>query len=322
MKRNRKNRLLWPWHLLTVFILLMLGWGLWFSTSLIAYEWRWKRIPQYFVYQAENIQRVAEDGHVARIAREGNNTKITLTYYNGEQQSFNVATDSLRLAQGDEVAEGDEIGIDRHLALGPLLSGLLTTLWITVLSAIVALVIGLMSGLARLSHNPALRDLTTIYIELVRGTPLLVQIFIFYFFIGTVLNLSREFAAVAALGLFTGAYVGEIIRAGIQSIAKGQDEAARSLGLSSAQSMRHVILPQALRCVLPALAGQFITLVKDTSLISAIAITELTKSGREAITSSFSTFEIWFCVAGLYLLINLPLSQLTQQLERRLAKHD
>ncbi|KXU39422.1 ABC transporter permease [Ventosimonas gracilis] len=322
MKRSKKKRLLWPWHLLTLGILLMLGWGLWFSTSLIAYEWRWHRIPQYFIYQAEITQRAAEDGRIANITTHNDITDVTIDYYNQQQQIVKIATDSLHLKQGDDVSEGDEIGIDRHLAPGPLLSGLFTTLWIAVLSAIVALAIGLMAGLARLSQNPTLRDLTSIYVELVRGTPLLVQIFIFYFFIGTVLNLSREFAAVAALGLFTGAYVGEIIRAGIQSIAKGQDEAARSLGLSSVQSMRHVILPQAFRCVLPPLAGQFITLVKDTSLISAIAITELTKSGREAITSSFSTFEIWFCVAGLYLLINLPLSQLTNYLERKLAKHD
>lgn len=170
--------------------------------------------------------------------------------------------------------------------------------------------------------QPDLRDLSTVYVELVRGTPLLVQIFIFYFFIGTVLNLSREFAGVAALALFTGAYVAEIVRAGVQSIAKGQNEAARSLGLNAGQSMRHVILPQAFKRVLPPLAGQFISLVKDTSLVSVIAITELTKSGREAITTSFSTFEIWFCVAGLYLLINLPLSHIASRLERRLAQSD
>jgi len=322
LKQIKKKRLLWPWHILTIVILLILAWGLWFSTSSIAYEWRWNRIPQYFIYQAETIQQAADDGRISTITTDAQAAHITLLYFNGKTEVFKIAKDSLRLEESDEVTEGEEIGIYRYWALGPLLSGLLTTLWITVLSAIIALIVGLVAGLARLSSNPTLRDLTTVYIELVRGTPLLVQIFIFYFFIGTVLNFSREFAAVAALGLFTAAYVGEIIRAGIQSINKGQDEAARSLGLSSTQSMRYVILPQAFRCVLPPLAGQFITLVKDTSLISAIAITELTKSGREAITSSFSTFEIWFCVAGLYLLINLPLSQLTHRLERRLAKHD
>ncbi|MBC6625633.1 amino acid ABC transporter permease, partial [Pseudomonas sp.] len=197
-----------------------------------------------------------------------------------------------------------------------------TTLWLSVVSGILGLAIGLATGLCRLSKNPTLRDLSTIYVELVRGTPLLVQIFIFYFFIGTVLNLSREFAGIAALSLFTGAYVAEIVRAGVQSITRGQDEAARSLGLSASQSMRHVVLPQAFKRVLPPLAGQFISLVKDTSLVSVIAITELLKSGREVITTSFSPFEILFCVAGLYLLINLPLSKMASRLERRLAQSD
>jgi polar amino acid transport system permease protein len=105
-------------------------------------------------------------------------------------------------------------------------------------------------------------------------------------------------------------------------VVKGQAEAARSLGLTGLQAMRYVVLPQAFKRVLPALAGQFISLVKDTSLVSVIAITELTKSGREAITTSFSTFEIWFCVAAMYLLINLPLSQIARRLERRLAQSD
>ena len=256
------------------------------------------------------------------IVISGDNARVTLKDESGAEQVLEVAKDSLQLSRGDDVAEGDQIGVTRHWAAGPLAWGLWTTLWISVVSGALGLVIGLFAGLCRLSNNPTLRDLSTVYVELVRGTPLLVQIFIFYFFIGTVLNLSREFAGVAALALFTGAYVAEIVRAGVQSIAKGQNEAARSLGLNAGQSMRHVILPQAFKRVLPPLAGQFISLVKDTSLVSVIAITELTKSGREAITTSFSTFEIWFCVAGLYLLINLPLSHIASRLERRLAQSD
>jgi polar amino acid transport system permease protein len=118
------------------------------------------------------------------------------------------------------------------------------------------------------------------YVELIRGTPLLVQIFIVYFFIGTVLNLDRFTAGVAALAVFTGAYVAEIVRAGISSIHKGQMEAGRSLGMTSAQTMRYVILPQAFKRVLPPLAGQFINLIKDSSLVSVISITDLTKAGR------------------------------------------
>ncbi len=320
MAKQKKAQ--WPWHLLTGLILVLGVLAIWYSTSLISYEWRWNRVPQYFAYHAEEAQRAVDYGRVESISRQGSDALVTLSGDGGEQQQLTVASDSLQLSEGDDVAEGDVIGVTRHWAAGPLLWGLWTTLWISVAAGVFGLLIGLVTGLCRLSANPTLRHLSTVYVELVRGTPLLVQIFIFYFFIGTVLNLSREFAGVAALALFTGAYVGEIVRAGVQSIVRGQDEAARSLGLSAAQSMRHVILPQAFKRVLPPLAGQFISLVKDTSLVSVIAITELTKSGREAITTSFSTFEIWFCVAALYLVINLPLSQIANRLERRLAQSD
>ncbi|WP_418155092.1 amino acid ABC transporter permease [Pseudomonas aeruginosa] len=319
---TKKKRSVWPWHLLTGLILLVLAWALWFSTSLISYEWRWNRVPQYFAYQVEEPLRANEIGRVEAIEEQGRDARVTLLGESGEKQVVTVAQDSLQFSEGDDVAEGDAVGVTRHWAAGPLLWGLWTTLWLSLVSGAIGLAIGLVAGLCRLSKNPTLHDLSTIYVELVRGTPLLVQIFIFYFFIGTVLNLSREFAGVAALALFTGAYVAEIIRAGVQSIARGQNEAARSLGLNAGQSMRYVILPQAFKRVLPPLAGQFISLVKDTSLVSVIAITELTKSGREAITTSFSTFEIWFCVAALYLLLNLPLSHMASRLERRLGQSD
>ena len=318
----KHNKAQWPWHGLTALVLIGLAISLYYATSLMSYEWRWNRVPQYFAYQAEVAQRVTENGTIEAIVSKGDMASVTVRDESGGEQVFEVEQASVQLSRGDDVAEGDLIGVTHHWAAGPLAWGLWTTVWISVASGVLGLLIGLFAGLCRLSNNPTLRDLSTVYVELVRGTPLLVQIFIFYFFIGTVLNLSREFAGVAALALFTGAYVAEIVRAGVQSIAKGQGEAARSLGLSAGQSMRHVVLPQAFKRVLPPLAGQFISLVKDTSLVSVIAITELTKSGREAITTSFSTFEIWFCVAGLYLLINLPLSHMASRLERRLAQSD
>lgn len=318
----RTKRPTWPWHGLTALIILVIGVGIWYSTSLISYEWRWNRVPQYFAYQAEEAQRAESLSRVAKIEQNGREARVTLVAEDGRQQELKVAGDSLQFSENDDVSEGDVVGVQRHWTAGPLAWGLWTTLWISFVSGALGLAIGLFTGLCRLSKNPTLHDLSTLYVELVRGTPLLVQIFIFYFFIGTVLNLSREFAGVAALALFTGAYVAEIVRSGVQSIARGQDEAARSLGLNAGQSMRYVILPQAFKRVLPPLAGQFISLVKDTSLVSVIAITELTKSGREAITTSFSTFEIWFCVAALYLVINLPLSHLASRLERRLGQSD
>ncbi len=125
-----------------------------------------------------------------------------------------------------------------------------------------------------------------------------------------------------ALAIFAGAYVAEIVRAGIQSIAKGQMEAARSVGMNLFQAMWHIILPQAFKRILPPLAGQFISLIKDSSLVSVIAITDLTKSGREIITSTFATFEIWLTVAAMYLIVTSVLSQLVFYLERRLAISD
>jgi polar amino acid transport system permease protein len=312
----------WPWHGLTALVLIGLAFSLYAATSRISYEWHWNRVPQYFVYQAEQPQRAEAYGSVERIAQQDGQARVTLRDEDGGEQVLLVDAGSVVLEEGDDVSEGDQIGVTRHWTAGPIAWGLWTTLWLSLVSGVFGLLLGLVTGLCRLSSNPTLRHLSTVYVELVRGTPLLVQIFIFYFFIGTVLNLSREFAGVAALALFTGAYVAEIVRSGVQSIAKGQGEAARSLGLDAGQSMRHVILPQAFKRVLPPLAGQFISLVKDTSLVSVIAITELTKSGREAITTSFSTFEIWFCVAALYLVINLPLSYFASRLERRLAQSD
>jgi polar amino acid transport system permease protein len=125
---------------------------------------------------------------------------------------------------------------------------------------------------------------------------------------------------VAALAVFTGAYVAEIVRAGISSIHKGQMEAGRSLGMTSAQTMRYVILPQAFKRVLPPLAGQFINLIKDSSLVSVISITDLTKAGREVVSSTFSPFEVWFTVALLYLVLTGTLSFLVRRLEVKYAR--
>jgi len=174
----------------------------------------------------------------------------------------------------------------------------------------------------RVSKNQAARNLSLTYVELIRGTPLLVQIFIVYFFIGTVLDFDRFTAGVVALSVFTGAYVAEIVRAGIQAIPTGQMEAARSLGMTYPKAMRYIILPQALKRTLPPLAGQFINLIKDSSLVSVISITDLTKAGREVVSGSFAPFEVWFTVAALYLLVTGTLSWAIQRLEKRLSASD
>jgi len=308
--------------LLLAAILILATAGMWGATARVDYTWRWERVPQYFLYKGEEAHKAAQDAKVARIQPQGKSTAVTLDYDDGTQEQFVVDTDALKVTQGETLFGGDTVGFTSSWHVGPLIKGLWVTFWLSGLSGILGLALGLVTGLCRISKNYTLRGLASLYVELIRGTPLLVQIFIFYFFIGTVLNLDRMVAGVGALGIFAGAYIAEIIRAGIQSIPRGQMEAARSLGMTVPQAMRHIILPQAFKRTLPPLAGQFISLIKDSSLVSVIAITDLTKSGREVITSSFATFEVWFTVAALYLIVTSLLSQVVFWMERRLSVSD
>jgi len=200
---------------------------------------------------------------------------------------------------------------------GPLLEGLWVTLEITVCSLLLATVIGLLTAFLRLSGSLVGRILARVYLEVIRNTPLLVQIFFLYFVLAPIFELERFTAAVVALSLFEGAYASEIFRAGIVSIHQGQWEASYSLGLSSFDTYRTVILPQAIQRILPSLTGQAVSLVKDSALVSTIAVYDLTMQGRTIIAETFLTFEIWFTVAAIYLIITLSLSLIVNLLERR-----
>ncbi|BHH85151.1 amino acid ABC transporter permease [Desulforhopalus sp. 52FAK] len=312
----------WPWKLLLVVILLVVAAGTWGAVQKIDYQWRWYRVPQYFMYLAEDAQKIPFDGVVQSIKDKGTTTEVQLLSENSEKVTISVDSDALEVSEGDDLFEGDTVGFLKEWRLGPLMMGLWTTLWLSAVSSVFALVLGVFTGLARISENFTLRGLSMIYVECIRGTPLLVQIFLAYFFLGTVFDLSRNVCGIGALALFAGAYVAEIVRAGIQAIPKGQAEAARSLGMNSFQTMVEVILPQALKKILPPLSGQFISLIKDSSLVSVIAITDLTKSGREIITSTFATFEVWLVVAAMYLLVTSILSQIVYYMERRFAVSD
>ncbi len=292
------------------------------ATKEMDYVWRWYRVPQYFLYQQEDAQKIPFDGTVGEIVSKGKKTDVKLVSDTGEKVSVTVNTDSLRVEKNEVLFDGDTVGFSKSWKVGPLVNGLWTTLWLSAISGVIGLAVGLIAGLARVSKNYALNGLAVVYIEFIRGTPLLVQIFIAYFFIGTVFELSRNVCGIGALALFAGAYVAEIFRAGIQSIPKGQMEAARSLGMPVWMAMIEVILPQAFKRILPPLSGQFISLIKDSSLVSIIAITDLTKSGREIITSTFATFEVWLVVAAMYLILTSALSQLVFYMERRLAVSD
>lgn len=312
----------WPWKVLLAVILIGVAAGTWGAVKKIDYQWRWNRVPQYFAYVTEDASKVPFDGEVVALTGKGEQTVVTVAGAGSDKKEFTVDTASLKVKKGDELFAGDTVGFVKQWNLGPLTLGLWTTLWLSAVSSFFGLILGLITGLARISKNFTARWLALLYVECIRGTPLLVQIFIAYFFLGTVFNLSRNVCGVGALALFCGAYVAEIVRAGIQSISKGQTEAARSLGMTAVQTMWDIILPQAFKRILPPLSGQFISLIKDSSLVSVIAITDLTKSGREIITSTFATFEVWLLVAAMYLLVTSLLSQLVFYMERRLAVSD
>jgi len=202
---------------------------------------------------------------------------------------------------------------------GLLLQGLRLTLEITAVSLVLAISIGLVTALLRLSRSPVARILAKAYLELIRNTPLLIQIFIIYFVLAPILGMDRFLSAVLALSLFEGAYASEIIRAGILAIPVGQWEAAASLGMPPGQNYLHIILPQALRQMIPPLTSQGISLIKDSALVSTIAIYDLTMQAQQIVSETFLTFEIWFTVAAIYLTMTIGLSGLVKVLETRLS---
>lgn len=230
-----------------------------------------------------------------------------------------------------------------------LTQGLLTTLRLSLWASILALFFGFVVALARISKSLYLRLLAGTYVELMRNLPPLVIIFLFYYFLADQLlpfagsgridaeahpllaaasslffappaQLTPFLSALVTLAVFEAAYVAEIIRAGIESIHKGQWEACHALGLSRWQSLRHVIIPQAMRRVLPPLTGQLVSLIKDSSIVSIIAIQDLTYQGTQLMASTYLTFEVWLTVAALYLVLTFPCSYLVERLNRRVNR--
>lgn len=230
-----------------------------------------------------------------------------------------------------------------------LMLGVFNTLRLSFWGTILATILGTVMGLCRVSGSLFFRLIGRSYVELIRNMPPLVLIFIFYFFLSDqimpVLHLhdficarsdgvqqfchvlfapaayfSAFVSAVISLAVFEGAYITEIVRAGIQSVDKGQWEAAYALGLSKWHQMRYVILPQAMQRILPPLAGQFISLIKDSAIVSVISIQELTFQGMELMAATYLTFEIWITISGLYLIMTLTCSLAVERLEVRMAR--
>jgi His/Glu/Gln/Arg/opine family amino acid ABC transporter permease subunit len=202
-----------------------------------------------------------------------------------------------------------------------LLKGLLITLKMTSMALVVSCTIGLLIGLGRMSSIKPISVICQVYLAWFRGTPLLVQLMILYYglAIGLHIDLSASAAGVIGLGMYSGSYVSEIVRGAIQSIDKGQTEAGRSLGLSYWQTMRKVILPQAVRRMLPMLGNEFIALTKNSSLLSVITVEELMRAGNLIVSENFRYFEVYLGIAVLYFLVNFTISRIIHFLERKMT---
>ena len=200
-----------------------------------------------------------------------------------------------------------------------LLQGALVTIKITAFSVAAGFIIGMLASIANLSSFKPLRWLVRIYVDVVRGTPMLVQIFLIYFALPQIIGqrIDPFIAAVTACSLNSGAYMSEIFRAGIQSINKGQMEAGLSLGLSWAQTMRYIIMPQALKAIIPPLGNEFIAMLKDSSLVSVIGFEELMRRGQLMIAKTYASAEIWTAVAIIYLVMTQVISYFIAYLERK-----
>lgn len=218
--------------------------------------------------------------------------------------------------------------------------GIVVTIGITMISFVLVAFVGLIGGMARLAKNPLIHGAASIYVEVIRGIPLLVQLLFLYFAFPQILDAiggvllpivppvgqwfvdlrpDPFWTAVAGITICYGAYMTEIFRAGIQSISKGQMEAARSLGMSYIQAMRHVILPQAIRVILPPVGNEFVTLLKDSSLVSVVAVADMTRRGREFMASTYLSLETWSMVALLYLIMTLFAARIVSYIEKRSA---
>lgn len=203
---------------------------------------------------------------------------------------------------------------------GPISLGLVETIHISFLAAALTVILGLMIATMRLSASWSARVVSRGYIELIRNTPLIVQISMFYFVLAPIFGIGRFWTGVLCLAIFEASFVSEIIRAGILAVPLGQWEAGASLGLSRFNIYRKIILPQALRIMSPPLTGAGISLIKDSSIVSVIALFELTTAGRDVISTTFMSFEIWLTVAAIYLALTVILSLAAQFMERRMRR--
>ena len=292
----------------------LLALSLFYAASNMNYSWKWNSVPKYFAYEKVESVPADFDGTVSL-----QNGQLILSGADGEKKRYTITSPyQPAVEDGDDIYEGDAVLEMTHWVPGPLVNGLIVTLKISGLGGLVAFLIAVVLAFMRISKYPVLQYIASAYITVIRGTPLLVQIFIFYFIIATIFDMPRFYAGAMSLGLFYGAYIAEVLRGAIQSIDKGQYEAAKSLGMNYTQTMGSIIMPQALKRALPTLVGEVIALVKDSSLVSVISITDLTKVGREIVANTFSPFETWLIVAAMYFAITSILSYIGHRWEKKM----
>jgi polar amino acid transport system permease protein len=212
----------------------------------------------------------------------------------------------------------DETGF----VLGEIPLGLLGTLALSATAFALALVLGLLVVLLRLSNLVVGRAVAVGFLELVRNMPLLVLLYLFYYVLGPIFGLNRHVASVACLAVFHAALVSEIFRAGINAVAQGQWEGAVSIGMTKVQIYRYIILPQSIRFMLPPMTGELINMIKSSAIVSVIGVAELTTMGRNIISNTYMSFEIWFTIAAVYMAVTLLLSIFVSYLEKRYAVTD
>ena len=210
--------------------------------------------------------------------------------------------------------------IDGEFIPGPLFKGIIVTLQLAGVSSILSILIGALTAIGRMSNSIAGRSIASTYLEIIRNTPLLVQLFMFYFVLAPIFGIDRFWAGVLCLSEFEGSFAAEIIRGGIQAVDSGQNEAADATGLSKFDKYRYVIVPQALPLILPPLTGLLISLIKHSAIVSVIAVAELTTEGLNLISDTYMAFEIWFIVAGMYLVLTTSLSVLVNILEVKMNR--
>ena len=210
--------------------------------------------------------------------------------------------------------------IDGEFIPGPLIKGIIVTVQLAGVSSVLSILIGALTAIGRLSNSIAGRAIATIYLEIIRNTPLLVQLFMFYFVLAPIFGIDRFWAGVLCLAAFEGSFAAEIIRGGIQAVERGQYEAGDATGLSKFDKYLYVIIPQALPLILPPLTGLLISLIKHSAIVSVIAVAELTTEGLNLISDTYMAFEIWFIVAGMYLVLTTSLSVLVNILEVKMNR--